>query len=58
MTISSMDTKSGTNGILSWRTKRSITLKLNDMSWKAKKELLFSFNMIPNTHIFFNKDHT
>ena len=48
MTISTMNTKSGTNGILSHRTKSGITLDLQ----KEQKEHLFRFDMVSNTHTF------
>ena len=55
MTISSMNTKSGTNGILPCLTKRSITLDLQkQMIWfkKQQKEQLFRFNVVPNIASF------
>ena len=55
MTISTMNTKSGTNGILRHRTKRGITLDLQKQKiWfkKQQKEHLFRFDMVSNTHTF------
>ena len=61
ITISSMNIKSGTNGILPCRTKRSITLDLQkQMIWfkKQQKEQLFRFDMVPNLYTYIlNKDH-
>ena len=51
MTISSINTKSGTNRILHRRTKRGITLDLqkqNDILIKQQKEQLYRFHMVPN----------
>ena len=53
MTISSKNTKSGTNGILPCRTKRNITLDLQKQKIllkKQHKEHLFCFDMVPNTY--------
>ena len=52
MTISTMNTKGGTNRILPHRTKRSITLQKQIWFKKQQNEQLFRFDMVPITHTF------
>ena len=55
LTIYTMNTKSGTNELLTHRIKRGITLDLQKQGiWfkMQQKEQLFRFDMVSNTHTF------